>query len=220
MKVRKLLREQSCATVPFARNPKCWRRPTCRWNNHPVNLVSVFTGLYQVSQSKSLRVPETCLPSPSCKTCITAVWLGLRENVCFTSFSRIFLKIEGNSRKLLFGFAAITQKSSLCYRFCEYHFTISVFAEMIHIVAKTYISCDSESFRETCNNYLCTYDLYSPVHNVLDAFISITRASGRGLGPGIREFFWAPWNGIEPIGECHLGPKKLENTEGGGGAGA
>ncbi len=38
-------------------------------------------------------------------------------------------------------------------------------------------------------NYLCTYDLYSPVHNVLDACICITRASGRGLGPGIREFF-------------------------------
>jgi hypothetical protein len=37
-------------------------------------------------------------------------------------------------------------------------------------------------------NYLCTYDLYSPDHNVLDACISITRASGRGLGPGIREF--------------------------------
>ncbi len=30
------------------------------------------------------------------------------------------------------------------------------------------------------NNYLCTYDLYSPVHIVLDACISITRASGRG----------------------------------------
>jgi hypothetical protein len=33
-------------------------------------------------------------------------------------------------------------------------------------------------------NYLCTYDLYSPMHNVLDACIAITRASGRGLGPG------------------------------------
>jgi hypothetical protein len=33
-------------------------------------------------------------------------------------------------------------------------------------------------------NYLCTYDLYIHVHNVLDACISITRASGRGLGPG------------------------------------
>jgi hypothetical protein len=39
------------------------------------------------------------------------------------------------------------------------------------------------------NNYLCTYNLYSPLHNVLDACISITRASGRGLGPGILEFF-------------------------------
>jgi hypothetical protein len=37
-------------------------------------------------------------------------------------------------------------------------------------------------------NYLCTYDLYSPVHNVLDACISITRGSRRGLGPGIPEF--------------------------------
>jgi hypothetical protein len=37
-----------------------------------------------------------------------------------------------------------------------------------------------------------TYDLYSPVHNVLDACISITGtcASGRGLGPGILDFFW------------------------------
>ncbi len=31
------------------------------------------------------------------------------------------------------------------------------------------------------NIYLYTYDLYSPVHNVLDACISITRGSGRGL---------------------------------------
>jgi hypothetical protein len=32
------------------------------------------------------------------------------------------------------------------------------------------------------NSYLYNYDLYSPVHNVLDVCISITRASGRGLG--------------------------------------
>ncbi len=43
------------------------------------------------------------------------------------------------------------------------------------------------------NNYLCTYDLYSPVH-VLDACISITRASVRGLGSGIRVF----------IGSCEM----------------
>ncbi len=44
------------------------------------------------------------------------------------------------------------------------------------------------------------------VHNVLDACISITRASGRGWALEF-ESFWALWNVIEPIGECHLGPK-------------
>ncbi len=34
---------------------------------------------------------------------------------------------------------------------------------------------------------ICAPMIY--VHNVLDACISITRGSGRGLGPGIREFF-------------------------------
>jgi hypothetical protein len=32
-------------------------------------------------------------------------------------------------------------------------------------------------------SYLCIYDLYSPVHNVLDACIPITCASVRGVGP-------------------------------------
>jgi hypothetical protein len=40
-----------------------------------------------------------------------------------------------------------------------------------------------------CTNYLCTYDLYSPVCNVFDAGRYITWASGRGLGPGNGEFF-------------------------------
>ncbi len=31
-----------------------------------------------------------------------------------------------------------------------------------------------------------------------------------GIGPWKWRVFWALWNGIEPIGECHLGPKKLE----------
>ncbi len=31
-----------------------------------------------------------------------------------------------------------------------------------------------------------------------------------GLGPWGSRVFWALWNSIEPIGECHLGPKKLE----------
>ncbi len=49
--------------------------------------------------------------------------------------------------------------------------------------------------------YLCSH-----VHNVLDACISITRASGRGLSPGIGEFF-GPCEMASPIDECHLGPK-------------
>ncbi len=48
---------------------------------------------------------------------------------------------------------------------------------------------------EWSNNYLCTYDLHSPVHNVLDACISIMWESGRGLGPGILGFF----------GPCEMG---------------
>jgi hypothetical protein len=41
-----------------------------------------------------------------------------------------------------------------------------------------------------CITVIAIYALmYSPVHNVLDACISITRASGRGLGPGNQEFF-------------------------------
>ncbi len=34
-----------------------------------------------------------------------------------------------------------------------------------------------------------TYDLYSPICNTFDAGKSITRASGRGLSPGNRDFF-------------------------------
>ncbi len=56
-------------------------------------------------------------------------------------------------------------------------------------------------------SYLCTYDLYDPVRNVFDACKSITRASGSAWALEI-ETFWALWNGIEPLGECHLGPKK------------
>ncbi len=41
----------------------------------------------------------------------------------------------------------------------------------------SYITVDNDNI-----NYLCTNDLYNPVHNVLDAGISITRAIGRGLG--------------------------------------
>jgi hypothetical protein len=39
------------------------------------------------------------------------------------------------------------------------------------------------------NNYLCTCDLYTPVHNVLEAWIYIMWGSWKVLGPGIPEFF-------------------------------
>ncbi len=47
-------------------------------------------------------------------------------------------------------------------------------------------------------NYLCTGDLYSPMHNVLDACIYIKWVSGRGFGPGIPEFF----------GPCEMGTSR------------
>ncbi len=50
---------------------------------------------------------------------------------------------------------------------------------------KKYLIWKKMKIRQIRINYLGTYDLYSPVHNVLDACIFITRASGRGLGPGI-----------------------------------
>jgi hypothetical protein len=39
-------------------------------------------------------------------------------------------------------------------------------------------------------SYLWTYDLYCPVHNSFDTGKSITRASGRGFGPGKSRLFW------------------------------
>ncbi len=40
-----------------------------------------------------------------------------------------------------------------------------------------------------CNSYLCTYDTYGAVCHVFYVCRSITRASGRGLGPENRDFF-------------------------------
>ncbi len=60
------------------------------------------------------------------------------------------------------------------------------FCEFLYFL---YFSESQTTILQFKNNYLCSYDLYSSVHNVLNACISITRASGRGLGPGIREFF-------------------------------
>jgi hypothetical protein len=57
------------------------------------------------------------------------------------------------------------------------------------------------------NNYLCTCDLYSPVHNVLEACIYITWGSWRGLGPGIPEFFGPCEMGTSQSASSIWGPK-------------
>ncbi len=58
------------------------------------------------------------------------------------------------------------------------------------------------------NKYLSTYNLYGPVCNVLDACISITRGSERGLGPGILEFL-SPVKCEPPFGAPSLLPHRL-----------
>ncbi len=44
------------------------------------------------------------------------------------------------------------------------------------------------------DSYLWTYDLRGPVRKAFDKVNSITRASGRGLGPGNRDFLGTIWN--------------------------
>ncbi len=58
-----------------------------------------------------------------------------------------------------------------------------------------------------------TYDLYSPVHNVLYSCISITRGSGRGLGPGILEFFGPQMALAYRIDAFSQGPKNSRIPE-------
>jgi|688.fasta_scaffold290072_1 hypothetical protein len=61
----------------------------------------------------------------------------------------------------------------------------------MHLLPNPHSMGPETSVVGSCNwNHLCTYDLYSPGHNVLDAWISIIWASGRGLGPRNLEFFW------------------------------
>ncbi len=57
------------------------------------------------------------------------------------------------------------------------------------------------------NSYFWTYDLYGPVHNAFDVGNSIRGQVGGGWVLEIKTFWVLLWNGIEPSGECHLGPK-------------
>jgi hypothetical protein len=51
-------------------------------------------------------------------------------------------------------------------------------------------------------------ELYGPVRDVFDVGRSITRASGKGLGPGNRDFL-GPVKRHRAVRRVHLGPKTL-----------
>ncbi len=53
------------------------------------------------------------------------------------------------------------------------------------------------------------HDLYGPMRLFLMRADTLRGQVGGGWALEI-ESFWATWNGIEPIAECHLGPKKLK----------
>jgi hypothetical protein len=52
--------------------------------------------------------------------------------------------------------------------------------------------------------------IYSPVRNAFDAGNIHYEGKWEGVGPWKSRLFWALLNDIEPIGECHLGPKNVE----------
>jgi hypothetical protein len=56
---------------------------------------------------------------------------------------------------------------------------------------------------------ICTYDLYSSMHNVLDAWISSTWASGRGLGRVNCESFGPQMALAYRLAAISQGPKTL-----------
>jgi hypothetical protein len=58
------------------------------------------------------------------------------------------------------------------------------------------------------SSYLWTYDLYGPVRNAFDAGKSITRASGRGLGPENQDFFGPCEMASSRWASAIWGPKK------------
>ncbi len=63
----------------------------------------------------------------------------------------------------------------------------------------------------------CILTIYAPMIYTAPCIMFWMRAypvrgKWEGVGPWHSRVFWALWNGIEPIGECHLGPKKLDNS--------
>ncbi len=89
-----------------------------------------------------------------------------------------------------------------CILLCCKHFYLSSNSNPLNL--STYSTFTSQSF-----NYLCTYDLYGPVRNAFDAGSIYYEGKWKGVGPWKSRVFWALWNFIEPVGEYHLGPKKI-----------
>jgi hypothetical protein len=58
------------------------------------------------------------------------------------------------------------------------------------------------------NIYLWAHSLYGPVRNAFNAANIHYEGKWEGVGPWKLRLFWTLWNGIEPLGESHLGPKK------------
>jgi hypothetical protein len=96
----------------------------------------------------------------------------------------LFLKKIANKNWLL------DQKQFKNFTFLQKHFlnilaVSEIFTLFLHFLYNNNYRTSEPFFDLTemmKNSYLCTYDSYSPVHNVLHARISITRASGRGGG--------------------------------------
>jgi hypothetical protein len=53
------------------------------------------------------------------------------------------------------------------------------------------ISTEQNLYKDIPCSYLWTYDLYYHLHHAFDADKSITKASGRGVGPWKSRLFWA-----------------------------
>jgi hypothetical protein len=55
------------------------------------------------------------------------------------------------------------------------------------------------------NNYLCTYDLYGPVHNAFGAGSIHYEGKREMVGPWKSRVFWALCNGIKPMARVRRG---------------
>jgi hypothetical protein len=86
---------------------------------------------------------------------------------------------------------------------------------------KSEISCQTP-FNSSTDQNLFTFNmpiiaLYTPrfysTPCVFDVGLGSINYSGKweGVGPWKSRLFWALWNSIEPIGECHLMPKTLSH---------